>query len=196
MGLETGNLPDQLNTAWPLAGDPTSQGDDHIRLVKAVVDNWAGTWGGDQIDTLAKAYADAGDAILQTNIDANTTALGTKADLDGAALLNATLDGAEIVTDGNYSLLPTPLGDVTPSFPADNGQFILASANVVISGTPGTGHRIDIFAAGGDVTVTGAGGNFHGFGSVGTTLTIAGGFGASIINNGAGWYVMGNGSIA
>lgn len=37
MGLETGTTIASLNAAWPLGSDPKSQGDDHLRLVKAVV---------------------------------------------------------------------------------------------------------------------------------------------------------------
>jgi hypothetical protein len=39
MGLETGTTIAALNAAWPLGTDVRSQGDDHIRLVKAVVKN-------------------------------------------------------------------------------------------------------------------------------------------------------------
>ena len=37
MGLETGTTIAALNAAWPLGTDPRSQGDDHLRLIKAVV---------------------------------------------------------------------------------------------------------------------------------------------------------------
>lgn len=39
MGLETGNYINDLNTANPAATDPKSQGDDHLRLLKAVLKN-------------------------------------------------------------------------------------------------------------------------------------------------------------
>jgi hypothetical protein len=39
MGLETGNLIGDLNQAWPLGTDDVSQGDDHIRLIKKVLEN-------------------------------------------------------------------------------------------------------------------------------------------------------------
>ena len=39
MGLETGNFINDLVPANPLANDPKSQGDDHIRLMKTVVAN-------------------------------------------------------------------------------------------------------------------------------------------------------------
>jgi hypothetical protein len=37
MGLETGVTIAQLDSAWPLGGDQKSQGDDHLRLIKAVL---------------------------------------------------------------------------------------------------------------------------------------------------------------
>ena len=39
MGLETGSYVADLNTANPSGTDPKSQGDDHIRLLKAVAKN-------------------------------------------------------------------------------------------------------------------------------------------------------------
>ncbi|MBW2081586.1 MAG: hypothetical protein JRI39_00530 [Deltaproteobacteria bacterium] len=34
MGLESATTPNDFNTDWPLATDPRTQGDDHIRLIK------------------------------------------------------------------------------------------------------------------------------------------------------------------
>jgi len=39
MGLETGTYVNDLNTANPTSTDPKSQGDDHLRLIKAVLKN-------------------------------------------------------------------------------------------------------------------------------------------------------------
>jgi microcystin-dependent protein len=39
MGLESSTYINGLTQAWPIAGDPKSQGDDHIRLVKTVLQN-------------------------------------------------------------------------------------------------------------------------------------------------------------
>ncbi len=39
MGLETGDTISDLNPSWPLGSDPKSQGDDHLRLLKAVFVN-------------------------------------------------------------------------------------------------------------------------------------------------------------
>lgn len=37
MGLETGTTIAQLDESWPLSTDETSRGDDHIKLIKAVL---------------------------------------------------------------------------------------------------------------------------------------------------------------
>lgn len=37
MGVETGTTIAQLDVLWPLGGDPASQGDDHLRLIKSVL---------------------------------------------------------------------------------------------------------------------------------------------------------------
>lgn len=37
MGLETGTKLADLNASWPLGSDPRSEGDDHLRLVKSVL---------------------------------------------------------------------------------------------------------------------------------------------------------------
>lgn len=37
MGLESATYISQLDTLWPLGGDPVNKGDDHVRLLKAVL---------------------------------------------------------------------------------------------------------------------------------------------------------------
>ena len=37
MGLEAANNIGELNPAWPLGSDPKAEGDDHIRLIKSVL---------------------------------------------------------------------------------------------------------------------------------------------------------------
>ena len=39
MPLETGDVIEDLDQSWPLSGDPTNRGDDHLRLLKAVLKN-------------------------------------------------------------------------------------------------------------------------------------------------------------
>lgn len=37
MPLETGTTLEDLDDSWPLGGDPTNKGDDHLRLIKAIL---------------------------------------------------------------------------------------------------------------------------------------------------------------
>jgi hypothetical protein len=39
MGLESGTVIEDFNTAWPLGTDDVSQGDDHLRLIKSILAN-------------------------------------------------------------------------------------------------------------------------------------------------------------
>ncbi len=57
MPLETGTKISDLNAAWPLGSDPKSQGDDHLRLIKAVLQNDALTKETDLADLLSKTEA-------------------------------------------------------------------------------------------------------------------------------------------
>ena len=53
-----GKFPNDLNSAWPLGSDTPSEGDDHLRGIKNVIRNWAGTYGdGPLSDLLAAAFA-------------------------------------------------------------------------------------------------------------------------------------------
>lgn len=40
MGLESGNMPSDLNVAWPLLTDPKVEGPDHFQLIKRALKNW------------------------------------------------------------------------------------------------------------------------------------------------------------
>lgn len=37
MPLETGSVIEDLDQSWPLGGDPTNKGDDHLRLIKSIL---------------------------------------------------------------------------------------------------------------------------------------------------------------
>jgi len=37
MPLETGSTIEDLDQSWPLSGDPTNRGDDHLRLIKSIL---------------------------------------------------------------------------------------------------------------------------------------------------------------
>lgn len=101
MPIETGNYISDLNASNPLAGDPKSQGDDHIRLIKAILKatfpNVAGavTTSHTELSQLAGATISAFAKMLLDDSDA-ATACGT---------LGATTVGQSIFTAANPSAI-------------------------------------------------------------------------------------------
>lgn len=71
MPLETGTTIAELNELWPLGSDPKSEGDDHLRLIKSVLQNDAVSKDADVVSTdIVVANAAAGwqiwgDTLLQ-----------------------------------------------------------------------------------------------------------------------------------
>jgi len=66
----SGKFPDDLNSAWPLGSDSPSEGDDHLRGIKNVIRNWAGTYGdGPLSDLLTAAFA----PLVHTHVWADIT---------------------------------------------------------------------------------------------------------------------------
>lgn len=73
MPLETGDTIAELNPAWPLGSDPKSQGDDHIRLVKDVMQKDAVAKSGDTMT--GRLTIDGPDAVpLEFSVEAATAA--------------------------------------------------------------------------------------------------------------------------
>ena len=114
-----GKYPDDLNSAWPLGSDTPSEGDDHLRGIKNVIRNWAGTFGdGPLSDLLTAAFAPlvhthlweditdpptAFPPLAHTHLAEDVTDLGDVladyAPLEAPALTgNATIDGAAIAS--------------------------------------------------------------------------------------------------
>ncbi len=78
MGVETGDKISDLNPLWPLGTDPVSQGDDHVRLIKGVLQNDAvsksedGVIDGDlTVDALAAETVNA-DTVNAETVNADT----------------------------------------------------------------------------------------------------------------------------
>jgi len=114
-----GKFPNDLNSAWPLGSDTPSEGDDHLRGIKNVIRNWAGTYGdGPLSDLLTAAFAPlvhthlweditdppaAFPPLAHTHLAEDVTDLGDVladyAPLEAPALTgNATIDGAVIAS--------------------------------------------------------------------------------------------------
>jgi hypothetical protein len=107
MGLETGNTINDLNVSWPLGTDPKSQGDDHIRLIKSVLQNDA--------LSLSEGGMVSGDLILEgALLDINS---------NGNAFVNmsvADVDKFRITYDGSDNPFMLTL-DSTPLLLGTNG---------------------------------------------------------------------------
>lgn len=105
MGLETGNTIPQLNINWPLGSDPKSQGDDHLRLIKVVLENdvlsksAGGTVAGDvtftglmtieDLLTLTNGLDVTGGATVDTLTATELAELQGGLDVTGASVLDA-----------------------------------------------------------------------------------------------------------
>jgi hypothetical protein len=92
MGLESGNTIADLNAAWPLGTDPKSQGDDHLRLIKKILQ--ADAWSKD-------ADGAPGDFVLKTG-DTMTGPM-TVSRPDGSVSLGLNNAGAASFTRTAYS---------------------------------------------------------------------------------------------
>lgn len=86
MGLETATYIDELDASWPLGGDDVDRGDDHIRLVKSVLQNSFGNISG---------------AVSASDVELNI--------LDGATVTTAELNVLDGIPAG---LTATELGYV------------------------------------------------------------------------------------
>jgi len=83
MGLETGTYISELVSANPLATDPISQGDDHLRLIKTVLKNQFSGLSGTTAVTASGAEMNLVDGCTATTAELNyldITTLGTSAD--------------------------------------------------------------------------------------------------------------------
>jgi hypothetical protein len=100
MGLETGTYISDLNTANPTSGDPVSQADDHIRLLKATIKTTFPNVAGAVTSTHGKLNA-------PTNATAQDATSGTALDYTSIPswASKVTLSFAGVSTSGANSLL-------------------------------------------------------------------------------------------
>lgn len=106
MPLETGVTLLQLDESWPLGGDPTNRGDDHLRLIKSILKTQFPGVGGNGFDTpiLATEQEINWLAGLTGNVQAQFDSLGERLDS-----LEATLNAPPGTVLTFYQLTP-PLG--------------------------------------------------------------------------------------
>lgn len=112
MGLETGTFISDLNTANPTSGDPKSQGDDHIRLVKS---------------TIKATFPNVTGAVTVTHTDIN--GVSTKATKTGD-----TYTGTHNFTGGVITV-PTAATNDSTTNAASTAYVQAALTNAALSGT-------------------------------------------------------------
>jgi len=82
MPLETASTIDELNPNWPLGSDPKSQGDDHLRMIKEVMQNdvvpksTGGAFAGEIVFTGGSKYNDFARLNFGTDSDSYMTHTG------------------------------------------------------------------------------------------------------------------------
>jgi len=160
-----GKYPDDLNSAWPLGSDAPSEGDDHLRGIKNVIRNWAGTFGdGPLSDLLTAAFAplvhthvwdditdppEAFPPLAHTHVAEDVTDLGDVladyAPLEAPALTgNATIDGDAIASEPYVDA--AVLGEVHKPTNKQGGNYTLALTDL--------GKSVLMDSGSGDLTLT------------------------------------------
>ena len=132
MPLETGSVIGDLDESWPLGGDPTNKGDDHLRLIKSVLISQFPGVGGAGLEKVIIATEDELNYLTGTvsNIAADIKALQ-----DDSANLGVNLSAPKdtIMTFTNISV---PLGwtQVTN----DVNDYMMRIVNTAGGGRGGT----------------------------------------------------------
>jgi len=124
MGLETGTYIDDLNSSNPVAGDPVSEGDDHIRLIKATIKATLPNLTGAVTSTQAELNLLDGVTANTTELNyVDITTLGTAqaskvvtadANVDITGIRNLTISGTMTVGSNTVTTLP-PVVCATPA---------------------------------------------------------------------------------
>ncbi|RLD75155.1 MAG: hypothetical protein DRJ15_17390 [Bacteroidetes bacterium] len=124
MGLETGTYIDSLDPTWPTTGDPVSQGDDHLKILKSTIKNTLPNLSGAVTPTHTELnFVDGVTSAIQTQINA------VQADVDSneaAADLGICPIGGIIMYNGAFSAIPAnwQICDGTGITPDLTDQFI------------------------------------------------------------------------
>jgi len=119
MGLETASYIDQLNASNPLAVDPKSQGDDHLRLIKTVLKTQFPNLGEAAVNTTA----------AQINVLTEITASATEINkLTGVTSTTAQLNLVNTVPESRTSIYDAiyPIGCIYQSTVATSPTELFA----------------------------------------------------------------------
>ena len=102
MGLESATYISELDSANPLATDPISQGDDHLRLIKAVLKNQFSGLSGTTAVTADGAEMNLLDGCTATTTELNYLDITTLGQSEESKVLTADANGDVTIEDGAY----------------------------------------------------------------------------------------------
>ena len=119
MALETATYISQLVDTNPTASDPVSQGDDHLRLIKSVLQSQFTTLGAAAVTTTAAELnlLDGVSGLVQADLTKLAAVDSTAAELNivdgGTSATSTTLaDADRLVTNDNGTMVQVALSDV------------------------------------------------------------------------------------
>jgi hypothetical protein len=102
MGLESATYISELDSANPTATDPISQGDDHLRLIKAVLKNQFSGLSGTTAVTADGAEMNLLDGCTATTTELNYLDITTLGQSEESKVLTADANGDVTIEDGAY----------------------------------------------------------------------------------------------
>jgi hypothetical protein len=173
VGLETTTYIDGLVSTNPTAGDPVSQGDDHVRLIKAaVLATFPNVTGAVTPTHTELNYVDGVTSAIQTQINTHTTNITQATLTSGTAV--ATTSGTSI----DFTGIPSWVKKITVSFSgvSTNGT----SLPMILLGDAG-GVETTTYTAAATTMSTAGNASF----STSAGFVLAGGWAASSVLSGA-----------
>jgi len=102
MGLETASYISQLVATNPLATDPISQGDDHLRLIKSVLQTQFSGLSGTTAVTTSEAEMNILDGVTATSTELNYLDITTLGQSEESKVLTADANGDVTIEDGAF----------------------------------------------------------------------------------------------
>ena len=102
MGLESATYISQLVATNPLATDPISQGDDHLRLIKSVLQSQFSGLSGTTAVTTSEAEMNILDGVTATTTELNYLDITTLGQSEESKVLTADANGDVTIEDGAF----------------------------------------------------------------------------------------------
>jgi hypothetical protein len=143
MGLESASYISQLDPLWPLGGDTTDKGDDHLRLIKSVLQTQfpnlgaaAANMTAAELNLLVGLLASASELNILDGATVSTSELNLLVGLTAAAAELNILDGALLTTAQLNILNGAVLSTAELNFVAG----VTSAIQTQLDGKSGTGH--------------------------------------------------------